>query len=153
MEYADVEAMVEQYRDISTDVSEAEDEEEDAAAAAQPVLPSRLLTLVSSELLLLASVMEHHNVACGWGYIRHAEAALLSVVGSVTTVTLEDIDRVARGSEVKYNGTVHKQLIELIETGSISRIADILAGRSSSARREGRCPCTHCASAAAERLR
>eukprot|EP00966_Prymnesium_polylepis_P236077 5459765-Prymnesium_polylepis.1 len=104
METVDVEAMVEQYRDISTDVSdpEAEDEEEDAAAAAQaaaPVLLSRLLALVSSELLLLASVMEHHKVAGGWGHVRHAEAALLSVVGSATTVTLEDIDRVARGSE------------------------------------------------------
>eukprot|EP00966_Prymnesium_polylepis_P043408 1007019-Prymnesium_polylepis.1 len=68
MEYADVEAILEQWRDISTDVSEAEGEEGDTASAAQPVLPSRLLTLVSSELLLLASVMEHHNVAGGWGY-------------------------------------------------------------------------------------
>ena len=143
--------------DISTDVSdpEAEDEEEDAAAVEdeEDVLPSRPLALVSGELLLLADVMEHHAVAGGWGYVRHAEAALMSVVGSAANVTLDDIERVARGSEVKYMGTIHKQLIELIETGSISRIADILAGRSSSARREDQCPCVRCARAAAERLR
>ena len=115
--------------DTSTDYSGSDDEKVIATVSG---------ARCSEVLIELANVMEDAAVSGGWGYVREAEAYIASIVGPSSVVTLAVVERAAASAWVKRNGVVHQQLLELVTTGDISRISDILMGRSKSAKRR---PC------------